>query len=58
MNSRQRRKQEAHNHNVHYVKLKKLLRLMEGHKDEWLIRIYGSTMTEEQIDRRLNQFTA
>ena len=58
MNSRQRRKQAACDHNGRYVKLKKLLRLMEGHKDEWLIRIYGVTLTEEQLDIWLKRFDA
>jgi hypothetical protein len=56
MNSRQRRKQEANNHNGRYVKLKTLLWLMEGHKDEWVIRVCGATMTECQLDRWLTRF--
>ena len=58
MNSRQRRKQASCDHNGRYWKLKKLLELMEGHKDHWVVRVYGATMTEEQIDDWLKLFDA
>lgn len=56
MNSRQRRKQAACDHNGRYQKLKKLLELTKDHKDYWVIRVFGATMTEEQLDTRLKQF--
>ena len=58
MNSRQRRKQAACDHNSRRQKLKKLLELMKDHKDHWVIRTCGSTMTEEQLDDLLKRFTA
>lgn len=58
MNSRQKRKHAADEHNVRYLKLKKLLEIMKGHKDYWVIRVCGATMTEEQLDIWLKRFTA
>lgn len=57
MNSRQRRKEEALKYNTRQEKLNQLLDDMEGHKDEWVIRAFGSSMSDEQLDRWCKLFS-
>lgn len=58
MNIRKQAKlMEIQNHNRKFEKLKALRESMKGDKHEWVVRVFGTDMSEELIEKYIATFT-